>query len=39
MDLLTGKHTAHTKPAGDDVRGEKKPESEAYSEDGKPSPE
>ncbi|MGD9144689.1 MAG: aldo/keto reductase [Anaerolineae bacterium] len=39
MGLLTGKYTASTRPAGDDVRGEKSPEWMAYFQDGKPSPE
>jgi aryl-alcohol dehydrogenase-like predicted oxidoreductase len=39
MGLLTGKYTANTKPASDDVRGEKSPEWMAYFKDGKPNPE
>ncbi len=39
MGLLTGKYTASTQPAGDDVRGEKSPEWMKYFQDGKPSPE
>jgi len=38
MGLLTGKYTADTKPARDDVRGEKSPEWMAYFKDGKPNP-
>jgi aryl-alcohol dehydrogenase-like predicted oxidoreductase len=39
MGLLTGKYTANTRPARDDVRGEKSPEWMAYFQDGKPNPE
>jgi aryl-alcohol dehydrogenase-like predicted oxidoreductase len=39
MGLLTGTYTANTKPASDDVRGEKSPEWMAYFQDGKPNPE
>jgi aryl-alcohol dehydrogenase-like predicted oxidoreductase len=39
MGLLTGKYAANTKPASDDVRGEKSPEWMTYFQDGKPSPE
>lgn len=39
MGLLTNKYTASTKPAQDDVRGEKSPDWMTYFKDGKPSPE
>ncbi len=38
MGLLTGKYTAHTKPANDDVRGVNSPEWMAYFKDGVPNP-
>jgi len=39
MGLLTGKYTAETRPATDDVRGEKSPEWMKYFINGKPNPE
>ena len=39
MGLLTGKYTAVTAPAADDVRGEKSPEWMKYFVNGKPSVE
>jgi aryl-alcohol dehydrogenase-like predicted oxidoreductase len=39
MGLLTGTYTASTKPAADDVRGEKSPEWMRYFKNGRPSPE
>ena len=39
MGLLTGKYTAETKAAADDVRGEKSPEWMKYFIDGRPNPE
>jgi aryl-alcohol dehydrogenase-like predicted oxidoreductase len=39
MGLLTGKYTADTKPATDDVRGEKSPEWMKYFINGKPNPQ
>ncbi len=39
MGLLTGKYTAATKTASNDVRGEKSPEWMKYFKDGKPNPE
>lgn len=39
MGLLTGKYTATTQPAADDVRGEKSPDWMKYFQDGKPNPE
>jgi aryl-alcohol dehydrogenase-like predicted oxidoreductase len=39
MGLLTGKYTASTQPASDDVRGEKSPQWMKYFQGGKPSPE
>ena len=39
MGLLTGKYTANTKPASNDVRGEKSPEWMSYFKDGMPNPE
>ena len=39
MGLLTGKYTASTKPAADDVRGENSPEWLAYFKDGVPNPQ
>jgi aryl-alcohol dehydrogenase-like predicted oxidoreductase len=39
MGLLAGRYRANTRPARDDVRGEKSPEWMAYFQDGKPSPE
>lgn len=38
MGLLTDKNTANTKPAADDVRGEKSPEWMKYFTDGRPNP-
>ncbi len=38
IGLLTGKYTLTTKPASDDVRGEKSPEWMQYFKDGKPNP-
>ena len=38
MGLLTDKCSADTKPAADDVRGEKSPEWMKYFKDGKPNP-
>ena len=38
MGLLTGKYTAETRPAADDVRGEKSPEWMKYFTDGRPDP-
>lgn len=39
MGLLSGKYAASTKPAADDVRGEKSPEWMTYFKNGKPSQE
>ena len=39
MGLLTGTYTAATRPAADDVRGEKSPEWMRYFKNGRPSPE
>jgi aryl-alcohol dehydrogenase-like predicted oxidoreductase len=39
MGLLTGTYTATTKPAANDVRGEKSPEWMKYFKNGRPSPE
>ena len=39
MGLLTGKYSAETKPAADDVRGEKSPEWMKYFVNGKPNSE
>lgn len=39
MGLLTGKYTASSKPAADDVRGVNSPEWLAYFKDGVPNPE
>lgn len=39
MGLLTGKYTAGSKPAADDVRGMNSPEWMAYFKDGAPNPE
>lgn len=39
MGLLTDKYTARTKPAANDVRGEKSPEWMKYFTDGRPNPE
>ena len=38
MGLLTGTYTAATRPAADDVRGEKSPEWMRYFKNGRPSP-
>jgi aryl-alcohol dehydrogenase-like predicted oxidoreductase len=39
MGLLTGKYTATTRPAADDVRGEKSPDWMKYFKEGRPNPE
>ena len=39
MGLLTEKYNANTRPANDDVRGEKSPEWMKYFKNGKPNPE
>ncbi len=39
MGLLTGKYTAETRPAEDDVRGAKAPAWMSFFKDGKPNPE
>ncbi len=39
MGLLTGKYTALTSPAADDVRGERSPAWLQYFKDGKPNPD
>jgi aryl-alcohol dehydrogenase-like predicted oxidoreductase len=39
MGLLTGKYRPHTKPSGEDIRGDKNPDWLVYFKDGAPNPD